>query len=223
MTAALPMTNWDHSLAGVQAPRLATAAASKPRQGFEVIGSSDFRQFLRGHHRRVGELCRLVAHKMGFTAAKADAIAQAGALHDIGKLFVSEAIFQHEGPLDAEQQMAVRSHSFWGYVTLRRSEDPVIQLAAAVALQHHERWDGKGYPFGLSGEDIRIEARIVMVCDVYDALRTERPYKGGSSHDEAMDKILNGDERITPAMFDPDVLTAFAGIQDECRDLFAGL
>jgi len=186
----------------------------------QIVGSSEFRLFLQEHHHRVGELSRIIALATGFSVDHADAIARAGALHDIGKLFVPEAILQQPGPLNAAEQMPVRQHSFWGYVALRRSDDPVIQLAATVALQHHESVDGSGYPFGLAGDDIAIEARIVSVCDVYDALRAQRPYKPGFTHEEAFHKILHGDDRIRPSMFDPHVLRHFQQVQTACADTF---
>jgi HD-GYP domain-containing protein (c-di-GMP phosphodiesterase class II) len=223
MNALNPIYTVQPSIAARSAPSLKLAASNGGAAAHEVIGSSEFRQFLKGHHERVGEFSRIVAKAMGFSASQADVIASAGAMHDIGKLFVPEAVLQQPGPLNAEEQMAVRRHSFWGYVTLRRSEDPSIQLASIVALQHHESFDGSGYPFGLCGDEIRIEARIVSVCDIYDALRAARPYKIGFSHEEAMEKLLHGDERIRPSMFDPQVLAAFDRVQLLCRDAFERL
>jgi putative two-component system response regulator len=223
MNARSHRLNWGHQLPAAQAPRPTLTAISDLPGQLDGVGSSEFRQFLQEHHSRVGELCRILSLAMGLSEERADSVARAGALHDIGKLFVPEAILQHPGPLNAAEQMAVRQHSFWGYVTLRRSDDPVIQLAATVALQHHECWDGSGYPFGLAGEDICLEARIVTICDVYDALRAQRPYKAGFSHEEAMGKILRGDERISPAMFDPDMLTTFEQIQASCSKTFETL
>lgn len=207
-------------LADFRPPASRAMAANEDISSFDLIGSSDFRIFLHQHHERVGELARILARTIGLSSRDADRVARAGALHDIGKLFVPEAILQQPGPLNAEEQLAVRRHSFWGYVALRRSEDPDVQLASMVALQHHECFDGSGYPFGIHGTDICLEARIVTICDVYDALRAQRPYKEGFSHDRAMSVMLEGDERIRPAMFDPELLAAFVRVQDRCATLF---
>ena len=184
------------------------------------VGSGEFRQFLQEHHHRVGQLCHTVAATHGLEPSHSEAVARAGALHDIGKIFVPEAILQQPGPLNDKERDLVQKHSYWGSIILGRNTDPIMQLAATVALQHHECWDGTGYPFGLSGEDICIEARIVTVCDVYDALRAQRPYKEGYSHQQAMDVMLHGDERLSPNMFDPDVLRAFIAAQLQCETIF---
>lgn len=184
------------------------------------IGSPRFRWFLHQHHRRVGELCRLVARTHGLGRSRSEIIARAGALHDIGKLFVPEAILQRPGPLTDDERDLVQKHSIWGSIILGRSDDPIMHLAAAVALQHHECYDGTGYPLGLKKDEICIEARIVTVCDVYDALRARRPYKEGLSHEGAMNVLVSGDERVSPTMFDPDVLKTFASIQEQCRTMF---
>ena len=82
----------------------------------------------------------------------------------------------------------------------------MLKTAASIALHHHERWDGSGYPHGLAGDAIPVEARIAAVCDVYDALRSPRPYKSAIDHDRAVDMLVNGDERTHPEQFDPDVM-----------------
>jgi putative two-component system response regulator len=89
-----------------------------------------------------------------------------------------------------------------------------MQLAATIALNHHERWDGSGYPAGLAGEAIPLAARLVAVADVYDALRSDRPYKGPLDHDEALSRLLHGDGRIAPGQFDPQVLAALQARAD---------
>ena len=133
----------------------------------------------------------------------------ATALHDVGKLYVSALVNEKVGPLDAVEMLAMHRHPLFGHAHLCAfKQTPLVRLAATIALQHHENWDGTGYPFGLFGEQIAIESRIVSVCDVYDALREDRSYRAGMSHDAALQVITCGDGRTKPTMFDPVVLNA---------------
>jgi putative two-component system response regulator len=93
-------------------------------------------------------------------------------------------------------------------------------MAAEIARSHHERWDGSGYPDGLSGDDIPLPARIMNVCDVYDALRSRRPYKAGFDHETAVSLITQGDDRTRPEHFDPATLDAFAGVAEDFAAIF---
>jgi putative two-component system response regulator len=103
---------------------------------------------------------------------------------------------------------------------LAGSSDHTLQMGASVALNHHERWDGGGYPAGLKGEDIPIEGRIVIIVDQYDALRSKRPYKAGFSHAESLKIINEGEGRTMPEHFDPDVLSAVKRASQEFEEIF---
>jgi putative two-component system response regulator len=111
----------------------------------------------------------------------------------------------------------MKGHAALGARLLAGGRSPYIAMGAQIALGHHERWDGGGYPRGLAGEAIPLAARIMQVCDVYDALRSRRPYKSPFDHARSVDIIRNGDGRTMPAHFDPGVLAAFV----RCADRFA--
>jgi putative two-component system response regulator len=173
------------------------------------------------HQRRVGALSRIVALHMGLTRAHASKLAAAAVLHDIGKVFVPTQYLQKRGALNDDEWSVVRQHPVWGHIILSPCQHPVLRLAAVIALQHHENWDGSGYPHQLSGEQICLEARIVTICDVYDALRHDRPYHDGVGHEKAVNIIARGDGRTRPGMFDPAVQKAFLECSSKLALVFA--
>ena len=119
------------------------------------------------------------------------------------------------GPLDENERKLVREHPLIGSRLLAGSASPVLRVAEAIARAHHERWDGSGYPAGLRGDEIPVEARIVAVVDTYDALRSPRSYKRPYPHEEAVAVILRGDGRTLPVHFDPALLVLLAEIAPE--------
>lgn len=141
-------------------------------------------------------------------------------MHDIGKIGVPDHLLQKKGTLTAEEFEVMKSHTLIGAKILANSVSPILQVAKIVALSHHERWDGSGYPFGLTGNEIPLEGRIVTIVDQYDALRMSRPYKSSFSHEKACKIIMQGDGRTHPNHFDPSVLEAFSDTHHIFSDIF---
>jgi hypothetical protein len=161
------------------------------------------------HILRVNEYSWWIARKLGMPERWCDEIRYSAQLHDVGKMSVDAAVLKKKGALGPEERAEMNRHPEYGWRILKDS--PRLQMAAEIAWCHHERWDGSGYPRGLRGEAIPLSARIVQLADVYDALRSTRPYKPGFSHEQAVKIIVEGDERIRPERdFDPKLRALFA-------------
>jgi HD-GYP domain-containing protein (c-di-GMP phosphodiesterase class II) len=160
------------------------------------------------HATRMAQLGRLLAQSQNLSAGEIEIVSLGAQLHDVGKNAVPDAILMKPGRLDETERSIVARHTISGYELLRGFRHHSIDMAAEVALHHHECFDGSGYPAGLAGQTIPSHARIVAVADVYDALRAERPYKAGLSHVATMAIITKGDSRTSPQQFDPAVLHA---------------
>ncbi len=172
------------------------------------------------HMRRIGLYSSLLASRLGWSSDEAARLQQAAALHDVGKMHIPAQIIDKPGPLDDMERAAMQNHTVIGHRMLSAGRHPTMQLAAAIALSHHERWDGSGYPYRLAGCAIPIGARIVAVADSYDALRMERSYKPGMSHQDAVDIMLAGDQRTKPGHFDPLILTIFQNLRESMRMVY---
>lgn len=172
-----------------------------------------------GHLRRMARYVDAMTARLGLSESERRELALASRLHDIGKIGISDGILTKPGSLSDVERKAVETHTLMGHVILSRVENPIMARACQAALHHHESWGGDGYPAGLAGESIPIEARLVAIADVYDTLRSERCYKPAMDHDGAIRALLEGDGRTRPENFDPnliallpDVAAAFATI-----------
>ncbi len=154
----------------------------------------------------VGRLAEELARAMGLDECQIELIRHAAPLHDIGKIGVSDAVLLKPTPLTPDEWDEARSHVEIGAAMLSKSEASLMQMAQSIAYTHHERWDGRGYPRGLKGEETPIEGRILAVVDVFDALTTDRPYKKAWPPEQALAEI----EAQAEQQFDPAVVNAFS-------------
>jgi CHASE2 domain-containing sensor protein len=163
------------------------------------------------HIERISRLCHRLAREAGLPESQAELIGHASAMHDVGKIGVPDRVLLKPGRLDADEWKTMQAHTTIGASILGGSSSKLLQVAESIALTHHERWNGGGYPAGLRGEQIPLAARICAICDVYDALTSERPYKRRWTHDEALEQIA----RQRGAQFDPDLVDAFLRMAHE--------
>lgn len=187
--------------------RLTTAAESKDKYTGE-------------HLNRIQLYAKKLSEFLGMPDDFVEQITLASAMHDIGKIGIPDKILSKPGPLSPEEFEIMKTHVLIGEKILSGSVHPTIRMAASITLHHHEKWDGSGYPRGLKGPEIPIEARIVMLCDVYEALRSPRPYKKPLGHRESFTIITKGDGKTSPGDFDPDVLRAFIRMEKTFEEIY---
>jgi putative two-component system response regulator len=175
----------------------------------EVAVQTEYRDDATQEHAwRIGRTCRILSQAMGDSRAQAELLQQAAPLHDIGKIGISDAILLKPGRLSKAEFEAMKAHTTIGAAILSGSASQVLSLAEEIAISHHERWDGRGYPFGLRETQIPRASRIVAIADVFDALTHERPYKRAWPLDEALSEILVQRGRH----FDPEIVDVFAAL-----------
>jgi HD-GYP domain-containing protein (c-di-GMP phosphodiesterase class II) len=166
---------------------------------------------LHGHTHQVSELSRTVGRRLGLRLDEVEHVARAAELHDIGKLGIPDTILHKPGSLSPEELAYVRKHTLVGERILAAA--PALKSVGALVRASHERWDGTGYPDGLTGEAIPLGARIVAVCDAFDAIISDRPYRLARTEEEALAEL----RRCSGSQFDPSVVEAFSAAWREAQ------
>ena len=179
---------------------------------FRLSRAAEYKDEDTGEHiQRMSHYSTAIARKMGLSEEFLENILFAAPMHDVGKIGIPDAILQKPGKLDAADWGIMRQHTTMGAKILCGSSAEFMKLAEVIALTHHEKWDGRGYPQGFKGADIPLSGRIVALADVFDALTSKRPYKPPMPIEKAFAIIAEG----RGSHFDPDVADAFFAIKDE--------
>ncbi len=180
-----------------------------------VLASEHKDRDTAGHIQRIGEYCAVIAGAAGLPASEVELLRQASRMHDVGKIGVPDAILLKPGPLTPLERRTMERHTVVGARILHGSPSRLLQAGEVIALTHHERWDGEGYPRRLSGEAIPLWGRICAVADVFDALTTDRPYRGALAVDRTLGMMAEDRGRH----FDPELFDLFERHLDEILDI----
>lgn len=172
------------------------------------------------HIKRVGLYTKELAEAMGMDKEFVETIHYSAPIHDIGKVGIPDEILLKPGNLTPEESATMKSHTVIGAKILEGSSSSFLKMAREIALSHHERWNGTGYPYGISGEEIPLAARIMNIVDQYDAMRSRRPFKSSFSSQKAFEIITVGDGRTAPEDFDPAVLEGFIACATKFNEIY---
>ncbi|MEQ8329270.1 MAG: response regulator [Longimicrobiales bacterium] len=164
-----------------------------------------------GHIERIGRYSEVVGRTLGYSPMELEVLLHAAPMHDVGKLGIPDKILLKPGPFDPDEREIMNTHTTIGAQILSGSSSPVIKLGETIALHHHEKWDGSGYPSGIGGEEIPLEARICAVVDFFDALTMERPYRAAVPNDKVVAMMTEQSGKH----FDPRVFEAFLEVRDQ--------
>ncbi|TMO25312.1 MULTISPECIES: response regulator [Pseudoalteromonas] len=167
------------------------------------------------HIARMSRYSKVLALAYGMSEYEAEQLKQAAPMHDVGKIGIPDSVLLKPGRLNENEYEHMKQHALIGAKILENSTSPLLQLAHKLALEHHEKWDGTGYPYGLKGEEISIEGRIVTIADVFDALTSKRPYKKAWSVEEALDLLKDEAGKH----FDPQLVDLFIGQIDSIIEI----
>lgn len=179
---------------------------------YRLTKASEYKDEDTGTHIiRMSKYCAVVARRLGLNDQVVEAIFQAAPMHDVGKIGIPDRILLKPGKLDEKEWAIMKQHTVIGARILEGSDSNLLRMGETIALNHHERWDGTGYPHGIKGRKIPLAARIVSIADVFDALISKRPYKEAFPIEKSLDIIreMNG------VNFDPEVVEAFFSSLDE--------
>jgi CHASE2 domain-containing sensor protein len=217
LTISYPLVAWMTGVIGMVGGNYAAANADRTAFARQLQASQleliqrlahtvESRDAETGEHiHRIGILCHRLALAIGWSQEEAQTLMHASIAHDIGKIGISDSILLKTGPLEPEEWEAMKTHTTRGAQLLAGSPNPLIQMAETIAISHHERWDGGGYPRGLRGEEIPLAGRICAIVDVYDALMSKRRYKEAWDPDDVVAEIARG----CGTHFDPALTAAF--------------
>ncbi|UYP00396.1 HD domain-containing protein [Oceanotoga sp. DSM 15011] len=169
------------------------------------------------HIYRVGLISAFIAEKLNKDKKYIEDIKIFAPLHDIGKIFIPHDILDKNGALNDKEWEIMKKHTLLSETLL---DDEYFEMARQIALYHHEKYDGKGYPFGIHGKDIPLCAQIVNIADIYDALRSKRPYKEPFTHEKSLKIIQFGDKRISPTNFNPEILETFIKYNNLIKEIY---
>ncbi len=184
--------------------------------------ASEYRDYETGaHNSRLGIYAAMIAKEFKWSDSEIKMIRHAAPLHDVGKIGIPDNILHKPDVLTINERKKMEEHADIGRRILSsRGMSPLLKMATNIAGGHHEKYNGGGYPLKLAGEEIPLEARITSICDVYDALRSVRPYKKSFSHNDVLGLILEGDKRTSPCHFDPIALSHFHKLHEQFNEIF---
>ncbi|MDK9698758.1 MAG: response regulator [bacterium] len=173
---------------------------------FRLALAAEYKDDNTGAHlQRMSHYCTVLAKGIGLPASEVDTILHAAPMHDVGKLGIPDSILKKHGRLETDERAIMKQHPAIGARIIGGSSSELLQVSELIALTHHERWDGTGYPNGMSGKEIPLYGRIASIADVFDALTTIRPYKKAFTNQEAYDFLRNGQG----SHFDPELIDVF--------------
>jgi len=219
------LVNYNQTLEAQVEEKTSELLASHYDAVFTIVRAAEFRDEETGAHiKRISYFCRHLAEVLGMDKDFAHNIYHSSPLHDVGKIGIPDHILLKPSSHTPEEWTIMKSHTVLGFNILgkgKSSSSPFTVMGAEIALGHHEKWNGSGYPYGLAGEDIPLASRIMAITDVYDALRSIRPYKSAFTHEQTVNIILQGDGRTLPEHFDPAVLAAFKKSLKDFNEIYA--
>jgi putative two-component system response regulator len=194
------------------AARTEALRTSRAELALRLAAALELRDRATGDHtERMSRYCALIGDRLGLSPAQIETLRVASELHDVGKIGIPDRILRKTGPLTAEEWKVMKTHTTLGHSLLSDSRDDVLAAAAEIALTHHERWHGTGYPNGLTRTSIPLFGRIAAVADVFDAASSDRSYRPAMPVTEVFELIADG----RAAQYDPDVVDVFLAARDE--------